>query len=133
MEIFRLPQLEVKEIMTKKVIRAGKDDTIEELVKKFKKYDFHSFPVLYDEKVVGIVTKTDLLGCIDNKKLANIAVAHVEDIMTPHPVTIAPDTPLQEAADHMSKNHVRILPVVEGERLVGLLSYSDLVKTVFKD
>jgi predicted transcriptional regulator len=132
METYALPSIKVSEIMTQKVTTVNKNVTIEALVKKFKRYDFHSFPVLHKKRVVGIVTKTDLLRVIDTKELGNIAATHVEDIMTPHPITIAPDALLHDAASSMRKNHIRILPVVEEGKLIGLLSYSDLVRTVFK-
>ncbi len=132
METYTLPQVLVSEVMTKGVITVEKDATIEWLVRKFKKHDYHSFPVLHKDQLVGIVTKTDLLSVIDNKKLSNIAVTHVKDIMTPHPISISADSRLRDGAELMQKNHVRILPVVEGGRLIGLLSYSDLVRTVFK-
>jgi CBS domain-containing protein len=132
MEIYSLPQIKVREIMTEKVMTVDKGETIEELIKTFKKHDFHSFPVLHREGLVGVVTKTDLLRVIDDKKLSNIAVNHVEDIMTPHPTSISPESLLSDGASIMQKNHIRILPVVEEGKLVGLLSYSDLVRTVFK-
>lgn len=132
METYTLPQIPVSKIMTRKVITANTNTTIETLVKKFRKYDYHSFPVLHKKRVVGVVTKTDLLRVIDTKELLYVAATHVEDIMTPQPITISPDTLLHDAADSMRKNRIRILPVVEEGKLVGLLSYSDLVKNVFK-
>ena len=132
METYNLPQITVGEVMTRDVMTIEKDATIDGLVRKFKKHDYHSFPVVHRDRLVGIVTKTDLLSVIDNKKLSNIAVNHVEDIMTPHPISISADSLLRDGAETMQKNHVRILPVVDDERLIGLLSYSDLVRTVFK-
>jgi len=132
MENYSLPQMTVGEVMTRSVMTVEKDAPIEELVIKIKKHDFHSFPVVHRERLVGIVTKTDLLSVIDNKKLSNIAVNHIQDIMTPHPISITADSSLREGADMMQKNHVRVLPVVDETRLIGLLSYSDLVRTVFK-
>jgi CBS domain-containing protein len=132
MEKYSLPPTAVSEIMTRNVLTVDKYDLIEELVKKFRKHDYHSFPVLDKERLVGVVTKTDLLAVIE-KKLGNIAATHVEDIMTPHPITVTPNTALSDAANSMRKNHVRNLPVVEDVKLIGLLSYSDLVKTIFKE
>ncbi|MFQ5976320.1 MAG: CBS domain-containing protein [Candidatus Hydrothermarchaeales archaeon] len=120
--------------MEHKVVTVQKDYTIEELVTKFREYDFHGFPVLDKDELVGVVTKTDLLKIITitERKLSRMFASHVEDIMTPHPITITPKTNLLEAVDIMNKNRIRTLPILDGERLVGLLSYSDLVKTVFK-
>ncbi len=132
METYTLPQVLVSEVMTRDVETVEKDATIEGLVRKFKKHDYHSFPVVHRERLIGIVTKTDLLSVIDHKKLSNIAVNRIEDIMTPHPISITADALLRDGADMMQKNHVRVLPVVDEGRLIGLLSYSDLVRTVFK-
>lgn len=51
------------------------------------------------------------------------------DIMTPDPVTVSPDTPLSEAARLLLERHFNGLPVVEGGRLVGMVTQSDLVST----
>ncbi len=129
---FALPNIKIGKIMTKKVVTVYQEETIEALVKKFRKYDFHSFPVMDGDRLVGIVTKTDLLKVIDDTRLSNIAVAHVLDIMTHNPVCASSENLLVEAAHLMRENRVRILPVTDNQMLVGLLSYSDLVKNVFK-
>ncbi|MFQ5975119.1 MAG: HPP family protein [Candidatus Hydrothermarchaeales archaeon] len=134
---YTVPSIKIKDlrkIMEHKVVTVQKDYTIEELVTKFREYDFHGFPVLDKDELVGVVTKTDLLKIITitERKLSRMFASHVEDIMTPHPITITPKTNLLEAVDIMNKNRIRTLPILDGERLVGLLSYSDLVKTVFK-
>ena len=121
MEAYTLPQITVGVVMTRSVKTIEKDASIEELVNKVKTHDYHSFPVVYRDRLVGIVTKTDLLRVIDNKKLSNIAVNHIEDIMTPHPISISADSSLRKGAELMQKNHVRVLPVVKEGWLIGLL------------
>lgn len=125
---------EIKKIVDHNVITVQKESTIEELIEKFKEYDFHGFPVLKEGELVGVVTKTDLLKIvtITERKMHRMFATHVEDIMTPHPITITLETSLLDAVDMMNNNRIRTLPIVEGKRFVGLLSYSDLVKTVFK-
>jgi acetoin utilization protein AcuB len=51
---------------------------------------------------------------------------HVKDVMTTAPVTITPDTPISAARHLMQKHAIRHLPVLEDERLVGMLSDRDL-------
>jgi CBS domain-containing protein len=58
MEKYSLPPTTVSEIMTRKVLTVDQYELIEGLVKKFRKFDFHSFPVLDKERLVGVVTKT---------------------------------------------------------------------------
>ncbi len=134
---YTVPNIKLKDlrkIMEHKVISVQKDDSIEELVKNFREHDFHGFPVLDGNKVVGVVTKTDLLKIITitERKVVRMFASHVEDLMTPHPITVDPEMNLQDAVDMMNKNRIRTLPIVDGEKFVGLISYSDLVKTIFK-
>ncbi|MFQ5887074.1 MAG: HPP family protein [Candidatus Hydrothermarchaeales archaeon] len=134
---YTVPSIKIKDlrkIMEHKVVTVQKDDTIEELVAMFREHDYHGFPVLDNDKVVGVVTKTDLLKIvtITPRKVGRMFASHVEDIMTPPPNTVDPHTTLLEAVDMLNKNRIRTLPIVDGERFIGLLSYSDLVKTIFK-
>jgi CBS domain-containing protein len=85
---------------------------------------FHSLPVVHGSQLIGIVTSTDLvrLAC------AELDEQPVHLLMTPRPLaTIEPDTPLDVARLLMKVEHVRHLPVVDGERLVGFLSDLDVL------
>ncbi len=125
---------DLKKIMENPVISVQKEDTIEHLVNQFREHDFHGFPVMDNDKVVGVVTKTDLLKIvtITPRKVGRMFATHVEDIMTPHPISVSPDNTLLDAVDMLNKNRIRTLPIVDDGKFVGLLSYSDLVKTIFK-
>ncbi len=134
---YTVPSIKIKdlrEIIEHKVITVQKDNTLEELIAKFREYDFHGFPVLDRDELVGVVTKTDLLKIvtITEGNVDRMFASHVGDIMTPHPITVSPENNLHEAVDIMNKNRIRTLPIVDGEKFVGLLSYSDLVRTIFK-
>ena len=59
--------------------------------------------------------------------------ARVQDLMTPDPATIAPDASVREAAQLMMQNDVGPLPVVEGGKLVGIVTDRDLVVRVLAD
>ncbi|MFQ6136136.1 MAG: CBS domain-containing protein, partial [Candidatus Hydrothermarchaeales archaeon] len=108
---YTIPSIKIKDlrkIVQHKVITVQKDDTLEELVAKFREHDFHGFPVLDKDELVGVVTKTDLLRImtITERKLGRMFASHVEDIMTPHSITVAPETTLLEAVDIMNKNRI---------------------------
>ncbi len=125
---------DLKKIMENPVVSVQKDDTIEHLVNQFREHDFHGFPVMDGDEVVGVVTKTDLLKIvtITARKVGRMFASHVEDIMTPHPISVSSDDTLLDAVDMLNKNRIRTLPIIDDGRFVGLLSYSDLVKTIFK-
>jgi CBS domain-containing protein len=95
-------------------------------------------PVLDDssDEVVGILSQRDLFrgalaraigyGGHAQQKLMNLLA--VKDVMTGDPVTTTPDTPLADAARVMLERKIGCLPVLEGGKLVGILTESDFVR-----
>jgi CBS-domain-containing membrane protein len=57
----------------------------------------------------------------------------VGDCMTPNPVTVAPDTPVSKVAAVMAKQNVHTIPVVQGEKLVGIIGKMDLVRGMVRE
>ena len=105
-----------------------------------KERKFRRLPVVEDDRLVGIVTVNDLTGGL--KYLAGqYDKAHqerhfermrVEHVMTPSPLTVRSDAPLEEAGRLMSERKIGGIPVVDQERLVGMLSESDLFRALAK-
>jgi CBS domain-containing protein len=99
-------------------------------------------PVLDDEgdEVVGILSQRDLFrgalaravgyGGHAQQKLLNLLV--VKDVMTTDPVTTTPDAPLADAARTMLERKIGCLPVLEGGKLVGILTESDFVRLALR-
>jgi len=131
-ERYMLPMLKVEQVMAKKVVTIDRDASIEELVKNFRKYDYHAFPVLSGKKLMGIVTKTDILKILGREKLGDVLASHINDIMTAPPSTISPDVYIGDAVKVMLKQRIRTLPVVKNDKLVGLISHSDIVRRILK-
>lgn len=83
-----------------------------------------------------IVTKIDLLktfsqaGVFSRSGWSKIFAVHVKDIMTTHPKTINLETHTVEALDTMLGNDLRLLPVVEEDKLMGIISHTDIAKNV---
>lgn len=78
--------------------------------------------VLKEEKLVGIITRKDLLRKSEETQLGLL--------MTPDPITIRPEAHIGEAAVLMMKHNIRRLPVVDGSKLVGLISVADLLGAI---
>lgn len=86
-----------------------------------------ALPVMDGDTVVGIFSERDLLYCIAREGAAALNRT-VGEVMTSPPITVTRDTDAIEAMELMTRRRVRHLPVVEGNRMIGLISIGDLVK-----
>ncbi len=87
-------------------------------------------PVMDGGRLVGIVTLGDLRqanATVDNPEAAKM---RVELVMTENVVTVTPQTPLREAAKLMVKHKVSGLPVMDGPKLVGIITESDIFRAL---
>jgi acetoin utilization protein AcuB len=83
-------------------------------------------PVVEDGRLLGIVTKSDLLGTA--KKHA--AVTTIANVMTRKPFAVQQEDTLEAAASLMLKEKISGLPVLDGDRLVGVITESDLFRAL---
>ena len=99
---------------------------------------------LMEEKNIGalLVMRGDVLvGIFSERDYARRMILHgrtsretnVHEVMTEKVFVIAPDTTSRECMMHMTDRHIRHLPVVEGGRVVGVISIGDVVRTVIDD
>ncbi len=85
---------------------------------------FRSLPVVgIDDKLIGIITNRDVLRHIDALEDIQVGLA-----MTPDPVSIAPETAVEDAAMIMVLRKFSALPVVEAGRVTGIVTSSDLLR-----
>jgi len=117
----------VKESMKKDVKTIRPSDTIKDAAVLMNENRIGSLVVVSGTgTVTGIVTERDIL--IDVVAAGkNAEDIKVEDIMTKELITISPDKSLEDAADVMTKNKIKKLPVMEGGRLVGIITATDLI------
>ena len=95
-------------------------------------------PVVEEGKLVGIVSQRDLfrsalitaLGFGRKTTRALVKTIRIKEIMTKNVVTIAPDAKIKEAAREMVQRKIGCLPVVQDERLVGILTETDILRHV---
>lgn len=79
------------------------------------------------ERLVGLVTLREILAALDNRGGAALDMA-VSEVMNSRPVTGCPDDSIDHVRRVMTENHVSHLPVMSGERLLGIISLQDVAK-----
>jgi len=124
--------------MTGEVVVADANNSFMQVQDLFVKYDMHHIPVVENDKVIGIISQTDILKCYDELLKSGKTISKenldetftVSGIMTTSPVSVAPVTTLKTASDMMVEHHCHSLPVVENGKIAGILTARDVVKYV---
>lgn len=88
--------------------------------------------VLDNGKFVGIFTERDYARKLILKGKSSKETL-IREIMTEHPITVTPDTTIEECMKIMTDKKIRHLPVMEGEKLVGLISVGDVVRFIIEE
>ena len=86
-----------------------------------------ALPVVRDDVVAGIMSERDVIYCLRTDGAA-VLDWPVERIMTAPAITVERDHQVMGALSLMTKRRIRHLPVVEGDRIIGIVSIGDLVK-----
>ncbi len=133
--------LVVKDYMTSRVVTLGPDDSLLEAHRLMGAERIRSLPVVADDDLLGIVTRTDLLSNDNSRFMSRnkqeeslkVLVSSVEQIMTTHVTTIKPESSILDAARLMLENKIHSLPVTDkNNRLTGIITESDLFRMVIQ-
>ena len=146
--------LKVKDIMTKELITVSPETEITSAAKILLEKRINGLPVIDDSgKLVGILCQSDLVAqqkripipsvytLLDSfipltslrridKEVKKIAALKVEQAMTPEPVTIGPETDIEDVARLMVDKKYHTLPVMDGDKIVGIVGKEDVLKTL---
>ncbi len=150
MEQRDIRELRVGDVMETDWPTLGPQSTVEEAIKLFAEERVSGAPVVEDGQLVGIITEGDLIfqdadvkapGFLDilggivplgdtdeyRREALKSAGVTVGEVMTDDPVTVTPEATLAETATIMADRRKKILPVVEGGRLVGVITRMDIL------
>ena len=117
-----LERITVRDIMVEDVAYVTVPGTREDVMEACKEKYISGVPVVKDGKVVGVVTRQDLLR--------NPAEEQVALLMTRDPFLIGPDATIAEAARVIRSQGIRRLPVVEDGKLIGLVTVADFIREI---
>lgn len=117
----------VRDIMAKNIKTVKPDDSVHAAVKKMNKFGIGSVIVISSGRPVGIITETNIMRRVVESRM-DPATVWAKDIMTSPLVTIDQTAAVEEAAKIMVDKNISRLPVTNGNKLVGLISSTDIVK-----
>ena len=114
--------MNVNEIMTTNVVTVQETSTIEQAARLLASHRISGLPVVNPAgRLIGVVTEYDVLA----KQGQTIA-----DVMSRGIISVSPDTNIEEVAHLLASQRIRRVPVLDGDRLVGIVSRSDPVQQI---
>ena len=118
----------VRDLMTKNpvILTPAEDLSLADNI--FQLGRIRHLPVVEEGRLVGLVSHRDLLRACGTRRGAEISAIKAREVMTTGVTTVRPTTPLRRAANLMMHNKFGCLPVVEDDKLVGILTETDLVR-----
>ncbi len=126
---------QVRDYMSTSVFTVGTEDSLQTTIDLLHAQNIRELPVVEYGKLIGLITDRDLREISpsypvfrDRQEIRyHLQTLKVAAAMTVDPLVVFPETPLVEAAKLLHTYRIGSLPVVEGERLVGLISVTDLL------
>jgi CBS domain-containing protein len=118
----------VGEIMTRDVVTVSPSETVERALRLMVDHDIGSVVVADGGRVSGIFTERDLTRRIVDEP--GLLAHRIADVMTSSVIATSADVQMTEAFELMNGRGIRRLPVLDGERLVGIVTERDLLKWV---
>lgn len=124
--------MKIAELMTRDVQTVTPDTDLVTVAKHMKELNVGVIPVVEGQTLVGLITDRDLVI----RALAtgiDVRDAAVRDYISASPSTVSPQDDVKRAAELMAREQIRRLPVVEGGKLVGIVSLGDIAVDTGKD
>jgi acetoin utilization protein AcuB len=115
----------VADLMTRNPQTVGPSDSLEVAHEKMQVGRFRQVPVVHEGKLVGVLTDRDM-----RQHVGQLTHTRVDAVMSGHPFSVRPSTPVEEAAHLLVANRVGSLPVLEHGKLVGIIIATDMLQAL---
>jgi CBS domain-containing protein len=119
------------EVMTQDVLAVAPEDTIGEAAQKMTERGVGAVVVSDFGRMIGIFTERDVMRAVAGR--VHSSEARVREWMTPDPVTMTEDASVDDAGKMMIERGFRHIPVVSGERAIGIVSIRDVAEWRLKE
>ena len=118
--------MKVKEWMVKDPVTVTRDQKLQDCVDLMKKHSIRHLPVVVNQKLIGLVTESDLREVFLASLIEDLTI---EGVMISEPMTVTPDTEIEDAAKLIYYHKIGGLPVVDDYgQVVGIITVADLVE-----
>jgi CBS domain-containing protein len=119
--------MKVVELMNKNVVTCHPTEKLNIILNKLELFNIAGMPVVDKGKLVGIICQSDILKGLKNGTMGELSVA---DVMTTDVVTVPPTESAVLVARIMVEKHINRVPIVENEKVVGIVTRGDIIKAV---
>ena len=127
--------MQLREILRIKgslLVSIAPDGMVSEGVSLMSEKDIGSLVVMSEGSLVGMLTFREVLQALHRTK-GSIQGLRVDAIMVKNPRSIAPNVEVDELRSVMLQHHIRYMPVVESDTLIGVLSFHDVARAVLEE
>ncbi len=135
-DLERVPERQIRDIMTTKVVIASPDDPITKVWDKMVEKDFTGLPVTREDKPIGMITRFDILkrgwariSKESETRPVDSTQLHVQKLMSTPMYSIKPDDSLRTAIEAMLRYDIGRIAVMDGGKLVGIVDRNDIIKS----
>ncbi len=134
-------RIPVSSIMVTNVVKLNVTDSLTKAESLFKDYKIRHLPVMSGDSIIGILSYTDLLRISLSEEVDGVDevmsttvynMYSLEQVMVKNVITIQANANIKDAAEILAESDFRALPVLDGDKLVGMLTTTDLIKYMLK-
>ena len=127
----------VSKIMSRELITLSLSDDLYKAEKLFKKHHIRHIPVVEDEHIIGMLSYSDLkrISFLDSYDAHEVEIDNaiykilsIKQLMVKNPIIVNSSTTVKSVAEILAKNEFHVLPVVENDILVGIVTTTDLLR-----
>jgi len=123
---------EILRIKGNLLITIAPDGLVSDAVHVMAEKDIGSLVVMHEGKMVGMLTFREIMNALEKNK-GSVGGLKVEGIMVKDPKTVGPKMEVDELRSVMLEFHIRYMPVTEGDKLIGVLSFHDVAKAMLEE
>ena len=124
-----LKEVKAKDIMISNLMTINPSEKVAAADLLMVRNSIGGLPVIENENLVGILTQKDIML---SRFSISVGGLQVEDLMTRNPITVSPDTSLEDILQIMLSKKVERLPVIEEGKLVGMVMHGQILKKIYE-